>query len=132
MILVFNFYASQYFFLKQIGYWETADVWHMTKLIASSIGGLILIILYFMVIMSSLAIAINTKSIFTKLMVIGLISIFFSHVFINIGMVMGMMPVVGVPLPFISYGGTMMVSMLISFGLIMNASIHQHSNLHTN
>lgn len=96
------------------------------------IGGLILIILYFMVIMSSLAIAINTKSIFTKLMVIGLISIFFSHVFINIGMVMGMMPVVGVPLPFISYGGTMMVSMLISFGLIMNASIHQHSNLHTN
>lgn len=43
LILVFNFYASQYFFLKQIGYWETADVWHMTKLIASSIGGLILI-----------------------------------------------------------------------------------------
>jgi rod shape determining protein RodA len=72
------------------------------------------------------------ESIFTKLMVIGLTSIFFSHVFINIGMVMGMMPVVGVPLPFISYGGTMMVSMLISFGLIMNASLHQHSNLHTN
>ncbi len=96
------------------------------------VGGLVLVILYFMLILSSLAIAINTKSIFTKLMVIGLTSIFFSHVFINIGMVMGMMPVVGVPLPFISYGGTMMVSMLISFGLIMNASLHQHSNLHTN
>lgn len=96
------------------------------------IGGLVLVILYFLLILSSLAIAINTKSIFTKLMVIGLTSIFFSHVFINIGMVMGMMPVVGVPLPFISYGGTMMVSMLISFGLIMNASVHQHNNLHTN
>jgi rod shape determining protein RodA len=68
------------------------------------VGGLVLVILYFMLILSSLAIAINTKSIFTKLMVIGLTSIFFSHVFINIGMVMGMMPVVGVPLPFISYG----------------------------
>jgi len=43
LILVFNFYASQYFFLKQIGYWETADLWHMTKLISNSIGGLILI-----------------------------------------------------------------------------------------
>ncbi|MBM3466712.1 MAG: rod shape-determining protein RodA [Alphaproteobacteria bacterium] len=96
------------------------------------VGGLILIILYFMLILSSLAIAINTKPIFTKLMVIGLTSIFFSHIFINIGMVMGMLPVVGVPLPFISYGGTMMVSMLISFGLIMNASLHQHTNFHSN
>jgi rod shape determining protein RodA len=44
-------------------------------------------------------------------------------------MVMGIMPVVGVPLPFISYGGTMMVTMLISFGLIMNAGVQQHSNI---
>jgi rod shape determining protein RodA len=60
---------------------------------------------------------------------VGLTSIFFSHVFINIAMVMGMMPVVGVPLPFVSYGGTIMVTMLISFGLIMNAGVHQHSNI---
>ena len=93
------------------------------------IGGLILLMLYFMLIVSSLAVAINSKSTFTKLMVVGLTSIFFSHVFINIAMVMGMMPVVGVPLPFVSYGGTMMVTMLISFGLIMNAGVHQHNNV---
>jgi rod shape determining protein RodA len=93
------------------------------------IGGLILIILYLMLIITSLSIAINSKSIFKKLMVVGLTSIFFSHIFINIAMVMGIMPVVGVPLPFISYGGTMMVTRLISFGLIMNAGVHQHSNI---
>ena len=93
------------------------------------IGGLVLLTLYFMLIVSSLAVAINSKSTFTKLMVVGLTSIFFSHVFINIAMVMSMMPVVGVPLPFVSYGGTMMVTMLISFGLIMNAGVHQHSNV---
>jgi rod shape determining protein RodA len=93
------------------------------------IGGLVLLILYFILIVSSLAVAINSKSTFKKLMVVGLTSIFFSHVFINIAMVMGMMPVVGVPLPFVSYGGTIMVTMLISFGLIMNAGVHQHSNI---
>ncbi len=93
------------------------------------VGGIVLLILYFMIITSSLAVAINAKAIFTKIMVIGLISIFFSHVFINIAMVMGTIPVAGIPLPFISYGGTMMVSMLISFGLIMNAGVHQHNNI---
>ncbi len=92
-------------------------------------GGLILLILYSILIISSLTISINSKSKFAKLMSIGLTSIFFSHIFINIAMVMGMLPAVGVPLPLISYGRTMMVSMLISFSLIMNASIHQHSNL---
>lgn len=93
------------------------------------IGGLILLILYFMLIVSSLAVGINSKSTFKKLTVIGLTSIFFSHIFINIGMVTGIMPVVGVPLPFVSYGGTMMVTMLISFGIVMNAGVHQHSNV---
>jgi len=93
------------------------------------VGGVILLTLYFMLIVSSLAVAINSKSTFKKLMVVGLTAIFFSHVFINIAMVMGIMPVVGVPLPFVSYGGTMMVTMLISFGLIMNAGVHQHSNI---
>jgi len=93
------------------------------------VGGMLLLILYFMIIISSLAVAINAKSIFAKLMTTGLASIFFSHVFINMAMVMGMVPVVGVPLPLISYGGTMMVSVLICFGLIMNVGVHQHSKL---
>lgn len=93
------------------------------------IGSLTLLLLYAAIIMISLIIAVNCRSMFSKLMVIGITSILFSHVFINIAMVMGLLPVVGVPLPFISYGGTMLVSMLIGFGLIMNAQIHQHSNI---
>ncbi len=93
------------------------------------IGGAILLIIYSLVIIISLTIAINTKSTFAKLMVVGVISIFFSHVFINIAMVLGMLPVVGVPLPFISFGGTIMASMLVGFGLIMNASVHNNVKL---
>ncbi len=92
------------------------------------VGSLFLLILYSAIIVISLMIATNCRTIFSKLMVIGITSILFSHVFINIAMVMGLLPVVGVPLPFISYGGTMMVSMLIGFGLVMNAQIHQHSS----
>ena len=93
------------------------------------IGGSILLILYSLIIFISLIIAVNSRSIFSKLMVIGITTIFFSHVFINMAMVMGIVPVVGVPLPFVSYGGTMMGSMLMGFGLIMNAQIHQHNNI---
>lgn len=93
------------------------------------VGGVSLLMLYSILIISSLAVSINSRSKFAKIMVVGLVSIFFSHIFINIAMVMGLLPAVGVPLPLISYGGTMMVSMLISFGLIMNAGVHQHSSL---
>ena len=51
--------------------------------------------------------------------------LFFSHVFINVGMVMGLLPVVGVPLPLISYGGSSMLATMISFGLIMNCYINR-------
>ncbi|BDU60369.1 hypothetical protein FLA4_07790 [Candidatus Rickettsia kotlanii] len=93
------------------------------------IGGIFLLILYFILITISLLIAANCREIFSKLMVIGITSILFSHVFINIAMVMGLLPVVGVPLPFISYGGTMITSMLIGFGLVMNAQVHGHTAL---
>lgn len=93
------------------------------------IGSLTLLGLYAAIITISLIIAANCRSMFSKLLVIGITSILFSHVFINIAMVMGLLPVVGVPLPFISYGGTMLVSMLLGFGLVMNAQIHQHSNI---
>lgn len=93
------------------------------------IGGSVLLILYSLIIFIALIIAINSKTVFSKLMVIGITTIFSSHVFINMAMVMGMLPVVGVPLPLVSYGGTMMASLLIGFGLIMNAQIHQHQNI---
>ena len=55
---------------------------------------------------------------------------FFLHIFINIAMVMGIIPVVGVPLPLMSYGGTMMATMLIGFGLVINVHIHSKVNIH--
>ncbi len=93
------------------------------------VGGVILLILYSFIIIQSLIIAINCKSKFARLMCAGVTSLFFSHVFINIAMVMDLVPVVGVPLPLISYGRTMMVSMLIGFGLIMNAAVNSKSNI---
>jgi rod shape determining protein RodA len=51
---------------------------------------------------------------------------FFLYVFINIAMVMGLIPVVGVPLPLISYGGTAMITIMAGFGLLLSASIHRN------
>ena len=93
------------------------------------VGGIALLILYSVIVIYSIAIAINAKQRYVKLMTIGVITIFFSHAFVNIAMVMGILPVVGVPLPLISYGGTMLASMIISFGLIMNAGVNRYSNV---
>lgn len=90
------------------------------------VGGFTLIVLYFLLLASSISIAINAKSLFAKLLTIGISAIFFFHAFINISMVMGLMPVVGIPLPFISYGGTMMASMICGFGLVMNVHMNQN------
>ena len=89
------------------------------------LGGIILLLLYAMIIYISIGISMNSKSVFGKLLAIGVVSMFFSHVFINIAMVMGLVPAVGVPLPFVSYGGTMIGSMLGGFALVMNVHINQ-------
>ncbi len=91
------------------------------------VGGVVLLILYSLLIINSLSIANNCRSEFARLMTIGITTLFFSHIFINIAMVMGLLPAVGIPLPLISYGRTMMVSMLIGFGFIMNASVNQRN-----
>jgi rod shape determining protein RodA len=93
------------------------------------LGGMSLCALYFVIIYLCLSIAVNARSTYSRLLVTGIISIFFFHIFINIGMVMGLLPVVGIPLPLMSYGGTMMGSILIGFGLIMNVHVHHKMNL---
>ncbi|MGV2433024.1 MAG UNVERIFIED_CONTAM: rod shape-determining protein RodA [Rickettsiaceae bacterium] len=93
------------------------------------VGGLLLLVLYSAIIYTSIAIAVNARNVYSKLLIIGIISIFFSHIFINIAMVMGLMPAVGVPLPLISYGGTMMGSMLGGFAIIMNLHINRDIDL---
>ena len=89
------------------------------------VGGLALLLLYTMVIMYGYVIALRCRNQFGRLVAIGITSTFFLYVFINIAMVMGLIPVVGVPLPLVSYGGTVMMTILVSFGLLMSVSIHR-------
>ncbi|MEM6603942.1 MAG: rod shape-determining protein RodA, partial [Pseudomonadota bacterium] len=81
------------------------------------IGSLILLSLFAVIIFIMIMMAVRTRHIFGKLLIIGLTTNFFFYVFINMAMVMGLIPVVGVPLPLMSYGGTVMISIFIAFGI---------------
>ena len=89
------------------------------------VGGVLTIIIYLIIITYGVIISINSKNHFGRIMGIGVTSIFFMHVFINIAMVTGIIPVVGAPLPLLSYGGTIMITMLVSFGLLLNVHLYK-------
>lgn len=91
------------------------------------IGILLLLALYFFVVARGLYIATQAQSSFNRLVAGSLILTFFVYVFVNIGMVTGLLPVVGLPLPLVSYGGTSLVTMMSAFGILM--SIHTHRKL---
>lgn len=89
------------------------------------VGNLLLIALYFVVIGRGLMIAMNASTIFARLLAGAITLTFFTYAFVNMGMVSGILPVVGVPLPLISYGGTALLSMLVGFGILMSISTHK-------
>jgi len=89
------------------------------------IGGLVLLALFVVVIGYGFAIAMRSRSLFGRLLGLGIAGNFFLYAFINTAMVMGLIPVVGVPLPLISYGGTAMITMMLGFGLLMNVGVHR-------
>ncbi len=91
------------------------------------VGNLLLILLFSLIIARGFYIASQAKSTFSRLLAGSITMTFFIYIFVNIGMVSGILPVVGVPLPLISYGGTSMVTILLGFGILM--SIHTHKNL---
>ena len=88
------------------------------------VGVCFLLVLYTLLILRGLVITAQAQTLFGKLLAGALTLTFFVYVFVNIGMVSGLLPVVGVPLPFISYGGTALVTLLSGFGILM--SIHTH------
>ncbi len=88
-------------------------------------GNLMLLVLFTLIIIRGLIIAGQAKSTFTRLLAGSITLTFFTYAFVNIGMVSGILPVVGVPLPLISYGGTSMVTLLISFGILMSIQTHK-------
>jgi rod shape determining protein RodA len=89
------------------------------------VGGLTLLGLYVLVLIFGFAVALRVRNQYGRLVALGVTGTFFFYVFINISMVMGLLPVVGVPLPLISYGGTAMLSILIGFGFLMSAYVHR-------
>ena len=91
------------------------------------IGNLVLLGLFFALIKRGLAISASGPNLFTRLLGASVTMIFFTYAFVNIGMVSGLLPVVGVPLPFISYGGTALVTLGFGAGILM--SIHRHRRL---
>lgn len=88
-------------------------------------GAVTLLALYGMLIAQGTAIGLAARSQFARLVALGVMVTFFLYVFINMAMVMGLVPVVGVPLPFVSYAGSAMVTLLIGLGLVLNAHIYR-------
>ncbi len=93
------------------------------------IGGLGLIGMYTLIILFGIVIAMRCRHQFGRLLAMGLTANFFLYVFINIAMVMGLIPVVGVPLPLISYGGTVMMTLMCGFGVIQSVNVHRDVSL---
>jgi rod shape determining protein RodA len=86
------------------------------------IGGLILIIIFMAIVFWGLKIALQARDLLGTIIAFGITALISWEVFINIGMVLGILPVVGIPLPFLSYGGSAMLSLMTAIGLLMNVS----------
>ncbi|VAW55205.1 Rod shape-determining protein RodA [hydrothermal vent metagenome] len=88
-------------------------------------GGILLLVVYGYVIIRGLIIAVQGQDTYARLLGGSLSLTFFVYLFVNVGMVSGILPVVGVPLPLISYGGTSMVTLLAGFGVLMSVNSHR-------
>jgi rod shape determining protein RodA len=91
------------------------------------IGNVVLLVLYFLLIARALMIANTGATVFARLLAGAIALMFFTYAFVNMGMVSGILPVVGVPLPFLSYGGTALLTLFIGAGILM--SVHRHRRL---
>jgi rod shape determining protein RodA len=89
------------------------------------LGGLFLLLLYAAIIWRGLQLAAGAPSMFGRLLSAAIVLTFFTYAFVNMGMVSGILPVVGVPLPLVSYGGTSMVTVLLGFGIVMSVATHK-------
>ncbi|MBQ9988375.1 MAG: rod shape-determining protein RodA [Clostridia bacterium] len=99
---------------------ESDFIYAVTGEIFGFIGGLLLIILYGIMIWRIIRIALRSRDRFNMFIAIGVACMIFAHVFENIGMTMGIMPVTGIPLPLFSYGGSNMLTTMIALGMVLN------------
>ena len=89
------------------------------------LGNLLLLVLYALLIGRGLVIAANAATVFARLLAGSMTLMFFTYAFVNMGMVSGILPVVGVPLPFLSYGGTALLTLFIAAGILMSVQRHR-------
>lgn len=89
------------------------------------IGNVLLVLLYVALLARAMVIASNASTLFARLVAGAVSLMLFTYAFVNMGMVSGILPVVGVPLPFVSYGGTAMVSLFIGIGILMSVQAHR-------
>ncbi|AGB41887.1 rod shape-determining protein RodA [Halobacteroides halobius DSM 5150] len=89
------------------------------------IGTMVVLVCYFILIWRGITVAKNAKDSFGRFLVIGVLCMYIFHIVENVGMTLGIMPVTGIPLPFISYGGSAMVTNLIGIGLILNVNMRR-------
>jgi rod shape determining protein RodA len=92
------------------------------------VGCSVLLFLYFIFLFWGLNIAYNCRNMFGSILAFGVTTMIFWQIFINIGMVMGLMPVVGVPLPLVSYGGSSVITNMVGFGILLNISMRKFSS----
>jgi rod shape determining protein RodA len=90
------------------------------------VGGALLIGLYLLLLLIAIGIAVNAREKFGTFLGMGIGAMIFWHVFVNIGMVTGLLPVVGVTLPLMSYGGSSILTIMIGLGLLMNVGMRKH------
>ncbi len=92
-------------------------------------GAILLLLLCFVMLVMGLRMALRAENQFSRLLAMGCITNFFFYIMINVGMVIGLFPVVGVPFPLVSYGGTAMLTVMVGFGLVANAAVHRDVRL---
>jgi rod shape determining protein RodA len=90
------------------------------------VGAVVLISLYFLLTLLMLSVAASAREKFGTFLAVGVAALLFWHVFVNIGMVTGVLPVVGVTLPFLSYGGSSVLTNMIGLGLLLNVGMRRH------
>ncbi len=92
---------------------------------AGFLGAMFVLFLYFIIIRQSIRIAYSTNDVYGRLLAVGLVTMIAFHVLVNIAMTIGLMPVVGIPLPLISYGGSSLVVTLIAIAILLNIKINR-------
>ncbi|KXS43942.1 MAG: rod shape determining protein RodA, partial [Candidatus Frackibacter sp. T328-2] len=93
------------------------------------LGASVILICYFVLLWRAIKIALDARDDFGQLIVVGVISMFLFHIFENIGMVIGIMPITGIPLPFVSYGGSSLLTNILAISLIINVNVRKQKLL---